>query len=161
MVLDEQLKPSAADVALLCRTRTTQIGNQVGLGSDSGPVDGPEFTESTRPTREEAEAVITQAWYYICPQLDAELPASSKGLAQHTIALYAAVLIETSFFRETVNQALLDMWRDAIATNILKLNEVVEATQAGKRFGTLTIGTTVAQAAAQWPDALTAGTDEP
>ena len=110
-----QLLPAQRDVALLLRTRTVGLlPQQGGLGSDTGPQDVTEFSDDTRPTAGEVDEIIQTAYGYVEARIDVApgvVPAQQEGGFRHAVALYAAVLIEVSYFRETMNQALLDMLR--------------------------------------------------
>ena len=118
-----QLLPTKRDVALLLRTRTVGLlPQQGGLGADTGPQDITEFDEDSRPTATEVEEIIVTAYGAIESRIDVApgvVPAQQEGGFRHAVALYAAILIEVSYFRETMNQALLDMLR-------LMLNEAIE-----------------------------------
>jgi hypothetical protein len=141
------LAPSLDEVALLLRTRTVGGQMQGGLGSDTGPADLTTFGPNTRPTDTEVERLITTAYGVIEGQIAGgvdDLADNLRGLVRHTMALYAAVLVEVSFFRETSDDTLIAMWRDMIQTNLLAIAASIDDYAGDVRkptFGTLTIGT--------------------
>lgn len=115
----DDLKPAVDDVAMLLRTRT--VGppdpNAGGLGGDTGPSDYTTFDDTTRPTDVEVQMIIDASTGTIWSRLDmslGELQEWQTIVVRHASALYAAILVEVSFFKESVNQALLDMWRSMI-----------------------------------------------
>jgi hypothetical protein len=102
VLAEADLLPSVDDVALLLRTRT--VGYQPGgggLGADSGSADVGTFTDSTRPTATEVEAVIAQAADELLGLLPASADERYLPAIERAIGLRAAVIIEASFFRET------------------------------------------------------------
>src|SRR4029077_14405419 len=109
-------------------TRTVGVSpNEQGwLGGDTGPDDITVFDDTTRPTAEEVEALITTSAGavegMILEPVDA-LPDKWGGLVTHAIALYTAILIEVSFFRETANQDLITLWRDWLNQAVAAVNE--------------------------------------
>jgi hypothetical protein len=141
VLLADAERPSVADVSLLLRTRTVGPSSG-GLGGDTAPGDLTIFTDSTRPTAVEVEALIGTSHGAVTAMLRKPIPDTEIDSIRHAVALYAAILIETSFFRENSNAealaALRAMLRDAVAG----INEMVVLTE-GRSFGTLTIGTTL------------------
>jgi hypothetical protein len=150
----EAAKPTVDDVALLLRTRT--VGYQpptVGqLGGDTGPSDVTTFSDTTRPTAVEVQALIETSYDAMIGRLDATLIASQYEAFSHVVALYTANLIEISYFSETVNEALLNMRtqmiNDALAGIRLAIGREEPITGAQTGFGTLVIGTTMTGATA-------------
>jgi hypothetical protein len=89
-----QVTPDAESVAALERTRTVDAnGNDTGL-----------FTAATRPTDTEAEALITQARDDVLAQLRRAVDPIHYPQIRHIVSLYAAMLIETSYYREQTGQ---------------------------------------------------------
>jgi hypothetical protein len=147
----DDLIPTVDDVALLLRTRTAGISAATGgLGGDTGPVDVTTFDEDTRPTGEEVEAVIDQAFHAMSGRFAGPIPDASEGTARHAIALYAAVMIEVSFFRETMNQELITLWQGMIDKAVETVNDAVTTTTGAKTWGVLTIGTTIPTSGQSW-----------
>jgi hypothetical protein len=94
--------PSVDDVALLLRTRTVgYVPGSGGLGADTGSSDVGSFTDTTRPTATEVEAVIEAAADEVLGQLPAAIDVRLYPAISRTIAVRAATIIEVSFFRET------------------------------------------------------------
>jgi hypothetical protein len=71
------------------------------------------------------------------------VPDYEESSARHAVALYAAILIETSFFRETSNADALAALRGMLRDTVGGVNETIALNQ-GYGFGTLKIGTTLA-----------------
>jgi hypothetical protein len=148
----EAAKPSVDDVALLLRTRTVgYTPPTVGqLGGDTGPSDVTTFSATTRPTATEVTALIETSYDAMIGRLDSTLIASQYEAFSHAVALYTAILIEISYFRESVNEALLAMWtqmiNDTLAGIRLAIGREEPITGAQTGFGTLVIGTTVTPA---------------
>jgi hypothetical protein len=89
----DQVTPSVGDVALLCATRTIDTsGNELG-----------QFTSDTRPTDAQAGALIAQATTMVLAPLPDHLQQSLYPRIRQAVALQAAILVETSFFREQAN----------------------------------------------------------
>jgi hypothetical protein len=97
------VRPTVDDVALLLRTRTVGGQAQGGLGADTGPGDVTTFTDDTRPTAIEADAVIGHAVDEVLGFLPARADAQYLPAILRTIAIRAASVIEISFFRETTD----------------------------------------------------------
>ena len=77
---------------MLLRTRTIEAG-----GSE---VDT--FTDRTRPTTDEVVALIDQAVDEVLGQLPDDLDPETYPAVRSVISVRGAVLIELSFYRETV-----------------------------------------------------------
>jgi hypothetical protein len=111
----EAAKPSVEDVSLLLRTRTVgHVPAAGGLGGDTGPEDVTVFSDTTRPTAAEVQALIETSYDAMIGRLDSMLIDSQYEAFSHVVSLYTAQLIEISYFRETVNEALLGMWTQMI-----------------------------------------------
>jgi hypothetical protein len=89
------LSPTVAEVGALLRARTkTSGGAEVGT-----------FTNATRPTGSEVAVLIDEAVEDITGQIGTPEPGSPlERRARRAAALYAAVLVETSYFPEQVAQ---------------------------------------------------------
>ena len=114
---DTSYLPTVADVSLLLRTRTVAVdsNNQGFLGGDTGPDEVTIFDDTTRPTDIEVENTVVQVAPGVLaqlPLLPLVLPDNISGVLRYVIALYAAIQIEVSFFRENTNQDLINLWRD-------------------------------------------------
>jgi hypothetical protein len=115
------IRPTAAQVALLLRTRT--VGPAVsGLGGDTGLGDRTSFDATTRPSLAEVEAIIDVAVGAIQGRLVGTPPASLYGAVSHTVALYATLLVELSFFREQADEQATRILEDVINASVLGLN---------------------------------------
>jgi hypothetical protein len=142
----EAAKPSVEDVSLLLRTRTVgHVPAAGGLGGDTGPEDVTVFSDTTRPTAAEVQALIETSYDAMIGRLDSMLIDSQYEAFSHVVSLYTAQLIEISYFRETVNEALLGMWTQMINDTLGGIRLAIEREQplisARQGFGTLVIGT--------------------
>ncbi len=88
------VRPSVQEVAALEHTRTT----------DDTAAEVGDFTANTRPSRIQAEALIDLALELTLSDLPDYLPESIYARIQQAVALKAAVLVETSYYREQYTQ---------------------------------------------------------
>jgi hypothetical protein len=89
-----QVTPDEDSVAALERTRTVDAnGNDTGL-----------FTPDTRPTDTEAQDLIQQARDDVLAQLRRAVDPIHYPQIRHIVAIYAALLVETSYYREQTGQ---------------------------------------------------------
>ena len=102
--------PANTDVASLLRARTfDQDSEQEGL-----------FTENTRPTDVQVDGLIAQAAFVVEGRVGT-LSTERYGQARHAATLYAAMLVELSYYPEQSTEAdsayqrLKDLWDEAIA----------------------------------------------
>jgi hypothetical protein len=111
--------PTVDDIALLLRTRTIS-SVATGLGADTGSAEATTFNSTTRPTAAEVERVIYSAARFVLGQLPDEIPDRFNGRLSHVVALYSAVLVEISFFREQQDgtSTYLDLFNAALASLI-------------------------------------------
>jgi hypothetical protein len=97
-------------------------------------------------------ALIETSYDAMIGRLDALLIPSQEEAFAHVVALYTAILIETSYFRETVNQPLLTLWQQMINDTLSGIRLAIEReepiTAARNGFGTLVIGTVLVPAPA-------------
>lgn len=145
MATEEQLKPTVDEVALLLRTRTVGPGPGIGLGGDTGPTDRTTFSVDTRPSALEVQAIVTSALGATLGEIGVvaeDVPGSQVGNIKHAVALYAAILIEVSFFRESVNQDQLNLWREMRTAAVKTVAKTPELAKTSGGFYSLTIGTT-------------------
>jgi hypothetical protein len=143
----ELLKPTVEDVSTLLRTRTV-AGVAQGLGGDTGPADVTVFDETTRPKASEVQKLIDLAYGsiegrqpFVTP---AGVPAQAIGGFRLAAAAYAAVLVEQSFFRETMTAESIAFWTGIMDRELAALQKRKDDAKAdaGYGFGMLTIGTT-------------------
>jgi hypothetical protein len=105
--IEVEWRPSLGEVAALLRTRT-KVNAQAG-GGEAGT-----FTDDTRPTGDQAETLINIATSYaasrvgtteaLCP--DSERTEALTSRARGLAAVYAAMLIELSYFPEQINKEI-------------------------------------------------------
>ena len=110
------IAPSVEDVAILVRTRTYT----------EGVLEHADFTDDTRPPADEVQRLIDQATPTVLTQLRPTFPPSVYGDIGHMIALYTAILIEGSFFREQINESQVALYRDLFTTGLAGLNESID-----------------------------------
>lgn len=129
-------RPDVDEVALLLRTRT--VGESSGgLGGDTGPADVTTFTDTTRPTAAEVEAIVTTAHAVVLGRVQGDVPDDdNRRLAvRHAVALYAAIRIEDSFFRESTDAARIRGWENTIDEIVATTNEVLDEVPGGHARG--------------------------
>lgn len=84
--------PTTQDVAALLRTRTKDLtGTEVG-----------EFTADTRPTTDQAQDAIAQAYAEVTGRIGLDIAERWIDAARAQIAIRAAMWIELSYFPEQV-----------------------------------------------------------
>lgn len=133
--------PSVKEVALLERTRT--VGQD---GTEQGT-----FTATTRPTEEEVEELTAQAVEVILADLPDYLPESAYPRIQQAICLKAAVLIETSFFREQYNSSGAKGYETACERLVESINEIVGMNAGGKRVDSPLLRSSMAEYQPDYP----------
>lgn len=112
----ELVAPSVEDVAILLRTRTYT----------EGVLEHADFSDDTRPPADEVQRLIDQATPTVLAQLRPLFPESVYGQIGHLIALYTAVLIEGSFFREQVNESQVALYRDLFTAGVEGVNTTID-----------------------------------
>ena len=110
------IAPSVEEVAILVRTRTYT----------EGVLEHADFTDDTRPPAEEVQRLIEQATPTVLAQLRPSFPETVYGEIGHLIALYTAILIEGSFFREQINESQVALYRDLFTTGVDGVNESID-----------------------------------
>jgi hypothetical protein len=109
----EAVTPTVAEVALLEATRTIDSsGTQLGI-----------FTSDTNPTDAQCEALIEQAVMMVLTPLPDYLQTSLYGRIRQAVALQAAVLVETSFYREQANAGSIVSMTTALRAMLNALQE--------------------------------------
>lgn len=125
-----QIRPTAQMVADLVRTRiVSEGGGQVPPDDlDFNPPDS--FTDKTYPTAVQAERIIDQATTYIVAQVPGSIAEDYLPSAQHLSALYAAILIEGSYFREQLTDDQVELYRNMLIAGIKGLGATGTASAA-------------------------------
>jgi hypothetical protein len=125
--------PTTSDVAAILRSRTQdEFDNEIG-----------EFTDSTRPTGDEVEALIAQAASMVLSRTGSlsELPCARaddvRSSARYLISIQTAMLIELGYFPEQVNtdRSPYEHMRDLFNTNFDELLRAVDSCRAGDESG--------------------------
>jgi hypothetical protein len=112
----EAVRPSVDDVANLERTRTfTEPGDELET-----------FTNETRPPDHEIEDLIDQAMPLVLAELPSKYSSSYYDATKHCIALYTAVLIEGSYFREQEQFSSIGTWRDLYDNAVKGLKKTID-----------------------------------
>jgi hypothetical protein len=126
-----QIRPTAQMVADLVRTRlVSEGGGQVPPDDlDFNPPDS--FTANTYPTLVQAERIIDQATTYIVAQVPGSIAEDYLPSAKHLSALYAAILIEGSYFREQLTDDQVELYRNMLVGGIKGLGASVSGSGSG------------------------------
>lgn len=144
--MNPELIPTAEKVALLLRTRTVGPSSG-GLGGDTAPGDLTAFTDSTRPTEAEVLELVESSVDVIVGRLGGSnvIPVRSVGQVRHAIAIYTAMWVEASFFRDQATAESQAWWLRMLEDALVGVPEAIEDDGATTKptFGTLTIGTTL------------------
>jgi hypothetical protein len=116
------IRPTVDDVAALENTRTVgPNGQEIGT-----------FTADTRPTAADVEKLIDQALEAVLSQLPTRFGTSYYERTKHNVALYTAILVEGSFFREKLDEGSVELYRDLLRTGLLSLQASIGADPAGE-----------------------------
>jgi hypothetical protein len=110
-----QVTPTVADVAILERTRTVD---------DTG-AEQTTFTSDTRPTDVECSELIDQASGEVLGQLPSNVDPIWYPAIQRLIALRAAALVETSFYREQAQAGSAATHATVYASELLALQKII------------------------------------
>lgn len=110
------VRPTVAAIAALERTRTASGGG--------GTVD--EFTDDTEPSAGEVEDTIDQAVPAVLSLLQSRFPVTYYERVTHAVALYTAMLLEGSFFREQIGEGSVDLWRNLFSTQITSIRGAID-----------------------------------
>jgi hypothetical protein len=106
--------PTVQDVAMLAHRRTVnESGKELGT-----------FDATTRPTDIEVDLLIDQAMIAIGGQ-----PSGVRST--HNVTLYAAILLESSFYGEQVDEGSVSVWQDLLA----RAGFVIETGSGGASAG--------------------------
>lgn len=145
------IRPTVAEVSILERTRTVGLTSG-GLGGDTSASDITMFGPDTRPTNAEVEEIIDQALGLVLGRLPASLPTSFYGAVRTYVALQAAILIETSFFRESLDEGSVDAYTGMLTAGLPRLTELVsEDPIVGTAGGFASVPVRSATVAAAYP----------
>ena len=120
----DEVSPTVKDVAMLEHTRTVD---------DSGDEIG-DFTSDTRPTDADVTLLIGQAVMIILDQLDVQVAPALYPAIKEAVTLEAAILVESSFFREQMNEGSVSMYSTILA-GMIKMLQVKTGTATGDGTG--------------------------
>jgi hypothetical protein len=117
--------PTVDEVAAFERTRLVAEGSSVAAT----------FTAETSPTAAQVEGLIQQAIDLVLPELPTRMPVAHYEGVQRAIALYTAILIEGSHFREQQDSSgSSGLWRSMYSTAIIALRNNIEKDLAQARL---------------------------
>ncbi len=91
-----EIRPTVAELGAFMRSRTVIAGSG---GNEAGT-----FNANTRPTAAEADLIIDQAVDAVLMQTGAEIPDRLIAQSRYAVLLYAAQLVELTFYRNEVNR---------------------------------------------------------
>jgi hypothetical protein len=131
----DAVTPSVDDVALLCATRTIDTsGAQLG-----------QFTSDTRPTDAQAGALIAQAATMVLAPLPDHLQQSLYPRIRQSVALQAAILVETSFFREQANTGTVVAMSTSLQSMLRAVQEDAGGAGVSQRVDSIVVRSTFAE----------------
>lgn len=112
-----QVRPSQEEVAALENTRLVASGSR----------DVIEFTDETNPTVAQVEQLIDQAVPLVLGELPNAFPVAYYDTVRNAVALYTAMLIEGSHFRQQADEGSAELWRTLYNTAILNIKRSIDA----------------------------------
>jgi hypothetical protein len=120
----DAVRPTVDDVANLERTRTfTEPGAELAT-----------FTDETRPPDEEVEQLIDQAMPIVLAELPPSFPTSHYDAVKYLIALYVAILVEGSYFREQSQYSSIPIWQELYDNHLKNLKDMIAQDMAQWRL---------------------------
>jgi hypothetical protein len=108
----EAIRPSTDDVATLERTRIVDPG-----GGDPGT-----FTADTHPTAAEVEKLIDAAIDDVMVLIPYAIDPRHYEQVRNAVTLYSAVLVESSYFREQMEEGSVALYREMYEATIASIN---------------------------------------
>lgn len=90
------IAPTVAELGAFMRART--------VAANTGGTELGTFTAATRPTAEEAELALEQAVDMVLMAVGSEIPVRLYDQTRQVVKLYAAMLVEVTFYRNEVNK---------------------------------------------------------
>lgn len=133
-----EITPTVADVGAMLRARTKDQYKELGT-----------FTEDTRPTGTQVTLLIAEAEGEVSSRIGSIEPCSAVLVAssKRMVALYAALLVEMSFFPEQIkDNSPYDRLKDLYDDGITALSTAVE-----EQCGTDTVGSASGDGLVQGP----------
>jgi hypothetical protein len=113
----DAIRPTVEDIAALENTRLVTAGGGEAIV----------FDENSRPTADQVEALIGQATNLVAAEFPPRFPVTHYGSIQHAVALYTAVLIEGSYFREQADEGSAELWRTLYNTAVLNAKRQIDS----------------------------------
>ena len=129
-----QVTPTSDDVALLVATRTIDTaGDELGV-----------FTDDTRPTDTQCDGLIQQAIEMVLTPLPNRMQAYLYPAVQQAVALQAAILVETSFYREQANTGSITALQARLGSMLSAIEEDSGASGVSNRVDSIVVRSTMA-----------------
>jgi len=113
---DAAIRPTVSEVAALEHTRLTT----------SGSGKATTFNSQTTPTADQAERLISQATELVLGDLPTRIPTQFQGRVRGLIALQAAILVETSFYREQLDSGSVAVYERLLTTGSTSVTSAIE-----------------------------------
>lgn len=122
LVDEDAVTPTVEDIARLERTRTA-----TGGGGDTFEFGDTVFDENTRPTANEVQDLIEQAVPLVLSELPRAFPADHYESTKQAVALYTALMVEVSFFREQSDVASAPQtWQTLYTNSMINLKRLID-----------------------------------
>lgn len=110
------VRPTSDDVAQLLRTRTIEAGG----------VEAGRFTDSTRPPVDDVDDVIDQSVDDVLALLRDDFDPKHYPQVKRAITLHAAVMLETSFYRENADDRAVALWREMETSTVAGIQQRIQ-----------------------------------
>jgi hypothetical protein len=104
------ITPSVQEVADLVRVRVVAEGGYMESLSS--------FDGDTYPTDADVERIITQAANFMFTQVPGSVVEPWDASGRHLVALYAAIIVETSYYREQLTDDMVALYREMLDAGI-------------------------------------------
>lgn len=110
------IRPTTQMVADLVRTRLVHEGGDMGDSLEPDRVD--DFDDRTYPSATQVERLIDQATNFLFIQLPGSVSEPWAPAGKHLATLYAAILVEASYFREQLTDDQVALYRNLLDAGI-------------------------------------------
>jgi hypothetical protein len=130
-----KVTPTSDDVALLVATRTIDsASNELG-----------QFTTDTRPTDAQVDALIQQALTMVLTPLPDRLQESLYPRIREAVAVQAAILVETSFYREQANTGTITALNTRLGAMLEAIQEDAGGAGVSNRVDSIVLRSTMTE----------------
>jgi hypothetical protein len=115
----DEIRPTVDDLGKLMRARTVTAG--------SGGGEAGTFNDLTRPTGDEAQMLLTQAVNGVLMEIGVDIPPAYYAQTRWVSMLYAAMLVELTFYRNEVNrdQSSYQQYEQLYTTQLAALKRAI------------------------------------